>query len=67
MGVPGGARLRAAPWSSRSISYSTPNEFCDRFVLLTDGHVLGVGTLGDLRMRTHLPTGSLEEIFLALT
>ena len=40
---------------------------CDRFVLLTDGHVRGAGTLGDLRTRTHLPTGSLEEIFLALT
>ena len=40
---------------------------CDRFVLLTDGRVRGVGTLGDLRMCTHLPTGSLEEIFLALT
>jgi ABC-2 type transport system ATP-binding protein len=40
---------------------------CDRFVLLTDGRVRGAGTLGDLRTRTHLPTGSLEEIFLALT
>jgi len=39
---------------------------CDRFVLLTDGRVRGAGTLGDLRTRTHLPTGSLEEIFLAL-
>ena len=40
---------------------------CDRFVLLADGRVRGAGTLGDLRTRTHLPTGSLEEIFLALT
>jgi ABC-2 type transport system ATP-binding protein len=40
---------------------------CDRFVLLADGRVRGTGTLGDLRTRTHLPAGRLEEIFLALT
>jgi ABC-2 type transport system ATP-binding protein len=40
---------------------------CDRFVLLSDGHVRGSGTLGDLRACTGLPTGSLEDIFLALT
>src|SRR5438128_12514300 len=40
---------------------------CDRFILLADGRVRGVGTLGDLRTRTQLPTGSLEEVFLALT
>jgi len=40
---------------------------CDRFVLLADGRVRGSGTLGELRTRTHLPTGTLEEIFLALT
>jgi ABC-type multidrug transport system ATPase subunit len=39
---------------------------CDRFVLLADGRVRGAGTLGELRTRTRLPTGSLEEIFLAL-
>jgi ABC-type multidrug transport system ATPase subunit len=40
---------------------------CDRFVLLADGRVRGVGTLDELRTRTQLPTGSLEEVFLALT
>jgi ABC-2 type transport system ATP-binding protein len=40
---------------------------CDRFVLLADGRIRGVGTLDDLRTRTQLPAGSLEEIFLALT
>jgi ABC-2 type transport system ATP-binding protein len=40
---------------------------CDRFVLLSDGHVRGAGTLADLRTSTALPTGSLEDIFLALT
>jgi ABC-2 type transport system ATP-binding protein len=40
---------------------------CDRFILLADGHVRGVGTLNDLRARTGLTSGSLEDIFLALT
>jgi ABC-2 type transport system ATP-binding protein len=40
---------------------------CDRFVLLADGRVRGAGTLDELRARTQLPAGSLEEIFLALT
>ena len=40
---------------------------CDRFVLLADGRVRGVGTLDELRTRTQLPAGSLEEVFLALT
>lgn len=40
---------------------------CDRFVLLADGHVRGAGTLAELRARTALPTGNLEEVFLALT
>jgi ABC-2 type transport system ATP-binding protein len=40
---------------------------CDRFILLTDGRIRGVGTLGELRTRTQLPAGSLEEVFLALT
>ena len=40
---------------------------CDRFILLSDGHVRGVGTLNDLRVRTGITDGSLEDIFLALT
>jgi ABC-2 type transport system ATP-binding protein len=40
---------------------------CDRFVLLADGRVRGVGTLNDLRVRTGIADGSLEDIFLALT
>jgi ABC-2 type transport system ATP-binding protein len=40
---------------------------CDRFILLADGRVRGAGTLGELRTCTHLPTASLEEVFLALT
>jgi len=40
---------------------------CDRFVLLADGTVRGAGTLEELRSRTALPAGRLEDIFLALT
>ena len=40
---------------------------CDRFVLLADGRVRGVGTLSDLRAQTGIADGSLEDIFLALT
>jgi ABC-2 type transport system ATP-binding protein len=40
---------------------------CDRFILLADGRVGGAGTLNDLRARTGMADGSLEDIFLALT
>jgi ABC-2 type transport system ATP-binding protein len=40
---------------------------CDRLLLLAGGRVRGIGTLGELRMQTALPQGSLEDIFLALT
>jgi ABC-2 type transport system ATP-binding protein len=40
---------------------------CDRFVLLAAGQVRGSGTLEELREKTSLPSGSLEDIFLALT
>ena len=40
---------------------------CDRFVLLADGRVRGVGTLDELRVRTEMPSAGLEDVFLALT
>jgi ABC-type multidrug transport system ATPase subunit len=40
---------------------------CNRFILLADGHVRSVGTLNDLRVRSGITDGSLEDIFLALT
>ena len=40
---------------------------CDRFVLLAGGQVRGLGTLDELRAATSLPSGSLDDIFLALT
>ena len=42
-------------------------QICDRIVLLAEGCVRGTGTLADLRARTNLPDGTLEDIFLALT
>jgi len=39
----------------------------DRLVLLSAGRVVGEGTLGELRDAAHLPEGSVEEVFLALT
>jgi len=46
---------------------SDAERVCDRFVLLADGRVCGVGTLNDLRTRTGISDGNLEDIFLALT
>ena len=40
---------------------------CDRLVLLSDGRVVGEGTLDELRIRAGLPEADVEEVFLALT
>jgi ABC-2 type transport system ATP-binding protein len=40
---------------------------CDRFVLLADGRVRGVGTLPELRAQAAKPAAALEDVFLALT
>ena len=40
---------------------------CDRFVLIAEGRVRGLGTIEELRARTNLPGASLEDVFLALT
>jgi ABC-type multidrug transport system ATPase subunit len=42
-------------------------QICDRILLLSEGRIRGVGTLADLRAKTGLPNGTLEDIFLALT
>jgi ABC-2 type transport system ATP-binding protein len=41
--------------------------FCDRVVLLDNGRIAGDGTMPELRARTGLAQGSLEDVFLALT
>jgi len=45
---------------------------CDRLILLSDGRVVGEGTIDELRAQANLsdgglPEARLEEIFLALT
>ena len=42
-------------------------QICDRFALLADGRIRGVGTLEELRSRANRPSGNLEDIFLAVT
>jgi ABC-2 type transport system ATP-binding protein len=42
-------------------------QVCDRFALLADGRIRGVGTIGELRERAGRPAANLEDIFLALT
>jgi len=64
--------LRAAAQSGRTLvlaihQLTDAERVCDRFVLLSDGRVCGIGTLPELRARTGLPEADLEEVFLALT
>jgi ABC-2 type transport system ATP-binding protein len=40
---------------------------CDRFVLLADGKMRGVGTLDERRARIGQPAAGLEDVFLELT
>jgi len=40
---------------------------CDRFVLLANGQVRGIGSMSELRVKTAKPSAGLEDIFLALT
>ncbi len=42
-------------------------QICDRFALLADGRIRGAGTLDELRGRANRASGTLEDIFLALT
>jgi ABC-2 type transport system ATP-binding protein len=42
-------------------------QVCDRFALLADGRIRGVGTIEELRARAGRRATNLEDIFLALT
>jgi ABC-type multidrug transport system ATPase subunit len=42
-------------------------QVCDRFALLADGRIRGVGAIEELRARCRQPAANLEDIFLALT
>ena len=64
--------VRAEATSGRTLMLSIhqlvdASRVCDRLVLLNNGSIAGEGTLADLRVKTSLAEGGLEEIFLALT
>ena len=40
---------------------------CERLLLLSEGQIIGSGTLPELRSQARLSSGDLEEVFLALT
>jgi ABC-2 type transport system ATP-binding protein len=40
---------------------------CDRLLLLSGGHMVGIGTLAELRAQARLSQGGLEDVFMALT
>ncbi len=46
---------------------SEAQRVCDRFVLLTSGRVAGQGTLAELQDTARIESGSLEDVFLALS
>jgi ABC-2 type transport system ATP-binding protein len=67
-----GGVLRQAAANGRTLllaihQLADAERICDRFILLSGGHVRGVGSLSDLRAQTGLPAATLEEVFLALT
>ncbi|URZ87012.1 ABC transporter ATP-binding protein [Floricoccus penangensis] len=46
---------------------STAEKFCDKFIVLHDGTVVGDGTIEDLREKFKMPNASLDDIYIALT
>ncbi len=46
---------------------SDAQRICNRYILLDEGKLLGMGTLEDLRSQAGISRGGLEEVFLALT
>lgn len=66
------ALLRGLPAQGRTLLLSInqlkdAERVCDRFALLAEGRLLGVGSLPELCARAGLTAGGLEEVFLALT
>jgi ABC-2 type transport system ATP-binding protein len=66
------AVLRGAAREGRTLFLSIhqladAGRVCDRLVLLSAGRVVGEGTLDELRTKTGLTEGGVEEVFLALT
>jgi ABC-2 type transport system ATP-binding protein len=66
------AALRAHAARGRTLflsihQISDAARFCDRFILLSSGRVVGEGTVEELAALAKTTTGNLEEVFLALT
>ena len=67
-----GPLLRSVAATGRSLLLSIHQlhdavRVCDRLILLSNGLVVGEGTLEELRDRAGLPNADVEEVFLALT
>ncbi len=67
MGILRGLRVQSRTLLLCIHQLNDAERICDRFLLLSTGRLVGVGTLTELRAQTGLLNGSLEEIFLALT
>src|SRR5436309_7493412 len=66
------ALLRRVAASGRTLLLSIhqlhdADRVCDRLVFLSDGRVVGEGTLDELRRQAGRPGADVEEVFLALT
>jgi ABC-2 type transport system ATP-binding protein len=64
--------LRTYPSKGRTLFLSIHQladvaRVCDRLVLLSNGRVVGEGSLPELRLQAGIDEGGLEEVFLALT
>ena len=64
--------LRRAASAGRTLLLSIhqlrdAEQVCDRFALLANGRIRGLGTLDELRDRVSGPAANLEDIFIALT
>lgn len=46
---------------------STAEKYCDRIILLHEGRVRAQGTMEDLRRAFHMPTATLDDLYIAMT
>ncbi|WP_107943297.1 ABC transporter ATP-binding protein [Metasolibacillus fluoroglycofenilyticus] len=46
---------------------STAEKYCDRIILLHEGHVRAQGTMNDLRAAFNMPNASLDDLYIAMT
>lgn len=45
---------------------SIADQFCDRYILLSQGKIVGNGNLNQLRKQFDMPTASLDDIYIAM-